>query len=328
MIKTIEDKGALIEEAKECLQQGKLVILPTETVYGLGADATNGDAIAAIYAIKGRPDFNPLIAHMYDIAMVEEYCILDPLSRKLMEKFWPGPISFVLPLKPEHDLHPNACAGLRTLAVRCPLGIFRDIIGALGKPIVAPSANISGRLSPTTAKAAASDLGDKVDLIIDGGACSIGLESTIVKILPEACYLLRPGGISKEEILAHIDRPLLSMDHDQAIEAPGMLASHYAPRALIRLNAQHVEEGEALLRFGQGRVKNMERANYVLNLSESADLQEAALRLFAYLRRLDKEDVDRIAVQTIPNCGLGEAINDRLLRAAAPRENNRENNED
>lgn len=301
------------------LKQGKIMALPTETVYGLAGDATQGKAVAAIYQTKERPHFNPLIAHVSHVAMVERYCVIDALSRQLMERFWPGPLTLVLPLKTDHTIHPLATAGLPTLAVRQPVGIFSEIVEAYDKPLVAPSANSSGRLSPTTAAAVAQDIGDKIPLIVDAGPCRVGIESTIIKVTDIEVLVLRPGGLALSDLEEQIDRPLAIVDQRAAIEAPGMLQSHYAPNASIRLNAREVFDGEALLRFGDQTIANSENASYMLNLSEGGDTREAAVNLFAYLKILDDYHVDKIAVQPIPMVELGIAINDRLTRAAAPR---------
>lgn len=308
-----------IVRAVDYLKHGKLVALPTETVYGLGADATNGAAVAEIFAVKGRPHFNPLIVHVSNVAMVGRYVEVDPLSQRLMEYFWPGPLTIVLPLREKCGIHPLVTAGLPTLAIRNPQGIFVDIIAALGAPVAAPSANRSGKVSPTTAAAVADDLGAQVPLILDGGLCSVGVESTIIKVVDGKVFLLRPGGLARAEIEKVTGRTLLQSDAFAGIEAPGMLESHYAPDAAVRLNAAEVYEGDALLAFGARRAKGFEKAVAILNLSSSGDTKEAATHLFDYLRRLDRPEISRIAVEPVPMEELGEAINDRLVRAAAPR---------
>ncbi|MCZ2203891.1 L-threonylcarbamoyladenylate synthase [Bartonella sp. A05] len=308
-----------IQEAVTILKQGQLVALPTETVYGLAGDATNGKAVASIFATKGRPRFNPLIAHVSGIAMAERYVEIDLLSRRFMEAFWPGPLTFVLPLKAHHDIHPLTTAGLDTLAVRFPKGGFAEVVQHFGRPLAAPSANQSGRLSPTSAASVFASLGASVPLIIDGGFSKIGLESTIIKVCDDSIYLLRPGGIAAEEIEKVAGQSLKRLNQQAAIEAPGMLKSHYAPNALMRLNAQKVTSGEALLAFGPKRIIGVENAVSVLNLSESGQLKEAAYHLFQYMKQLDSLEVRCIAVEPIPSYGLGEAINDRLIRAAAPK---------
>ncbi|EJF98966.1 Sua5/YciO/YrdC/YwlC family protein [Bartonella vinsonii subsp. arupensis Pm136co] len=308
-----------IKEAVALLEQGRLVALPTETVYGLAGDATNGRAVSSIFSTKNRPQFNPLIAHVSGIKMAERYVDIDVVSRRLMEAFWPGPVTFVLPLKAHHDIHPLTTSGLNTLAVRFPDSRFAEVVQCFGRPLAAPSANQSGRLSPTSAEAVLESLGRSVPLILDGGPSKIGLESTIIKICGESIYLLRPGGLSVEEIEKIAGKSLKRIDQRAAIEAPGMLKSHYAPNAVIRLNVQKVESGEALLAFGPKRIMGVENAVSILNLSESGQLEEAASHLFEYMKQLDSYKVRSIAVEPIPSYGLGEAINDRLIRAAAPR---------
>ncbi|PQA72697.1 L-threonylcarbamoyladenylate synthase [Brucella oryzae] len=320
-IVNFDDEAVL--RAVEVLRRGGLVAIPTETVYGLAADASNGEGVAGIFAAKGRPQFNPLIAHVSGIPMAERYVTFDDLSRKLVELFWPGPLTIVLPLKAHQDaerpIHPLVSAGLSTLAVRMPLGRVRDVITALDSPVAAPSANTSGRISPTSAAAVAGDLGSKLDLILDAGPCGVGVESTIVKVDGNKVHLLRPGGLAAEEIEAVIGEKLVRADHMSAIQAPGMMASHYAPDAAMRLAVRDVKPGEALLSFGPHRVAGSDRAAVVLNLSETGDLREAAANLFDFMRRLDATGAATIAVEPIPFEGLGEAINDRLKRAAAPR---------
>ncbi|WP_336278946.1 L-threonylcarbamoyladenylate synthase [Bartonella sp. CB175] len=309
-----------IKEAVMLLGQGRLVALPTETVYGLAGDATNGKAVASIFSTKRRPKFNPLIAHVSSIIMAERYVEIDSLSRRLMEAFWPGPLTLVLPLKAHHNIHPLTTAGLNTLAVRCPDSSFSEVVKCFGRPLAAPSANESGRISPTSAEAVFASLGVSVPLIIDGGSCKIGLESTIIKIFDENIYLLRPGGLAAEEIEKVAKKSLKRLDQCAAFEAPGMLKSHYAPNATVRLNVQKVECGEALLAFGSKRIMGSENAVFILNLSKSGLLEEAAAHLFQYMKQLDSLKVRSIAVEPIPSHGLGEAINDRLIRAAAPKE--------
>ncbi|WP_455474424.1 L-threonylcarbamoyladenylate synthase [Bartonella sp. B30(2025)] len=312
--------SASIKEAVALLKQGKLVALPTETVYGLAGDATNGKAVSAIFSTKKRPRFNPLIAHVSSIVMAEHYVEIDPISRRLMEEFWPGPLTLVLPLKTHHNIHPLTTSGLSTLAVRFPDSCFAEVVQYFGRPLAAPSANQSGRLSPTSAEAVFASLGESVPLIIDGGDSKIGLESTIIKVFDNSIYLLRPGGLAAEDIENVMGKSLKRLDQRAAIEAPGMLKSHYAPNASVRLNVQKVEHGEALLAFGPKRSIGVENAVFVLNLSESGQLEEAASHLFQYMKQLDSLKVRSIAVEPIPSYGLGEAINDRLIRAAAPKE--------
>ncbi|NWJ25023.1 L-threonylcarbamoyladenylate synthase [Rhizobium sp. RM] len=310
-----------LKEAVAELSLGMPIALPTETVYGLAADATNPAAIARIYETKGRPQFNPLICHMADIAMAERYAIFDVTSRKLAEAFWPGPLTLVLPLKQASGIHSLATAGLDTVGVRVPQGFAGDLIRHFDRPLAAPSANSSGKISPTSAAHVEADLGSKINLILDGGAAAVGVESTIVKVEADGrIRLLRPGGVVTEDIErvagAELERPGQA---SAAIEAPGMLASHYAPGAAVRLGALSVTPDEALIRFGGHAVNGEDKARIVLDLSPSGDLAEAAANLFDYLKAADASGADSIAVTTIPNNGLGEAINDRLSRAAAPR---------
>ncbi|ESY85008.1 MULTISPECIES: L-threonylcarbamoyladenylate synthase [unclassified Mesorhizobium] len=314
--------GEAMEPALALLLGGDVVAIPTETVYGLAGDATNGIGVARIFEAKGRPRFNPLIAHVADMAMAERIASFDPLSRKLALAFWPGPLTLVLPQRPGNGIHPLVTAGLDTIAVRMPRGFGGDLIARLGRPLAAPSANSSGKISATTAQAVAADLGARIKLVVDGGATPVGLESTIVKAEGERLRLLRPGGIAADEIEAAI-RMELQRGGIAGIEAPGMLASHYAPGAAVRLNAGTVGEGEALLAFGDQRAEGWRGATAFLNLSLSADLREAASNLFAYMQDLDRSGARIIAVEPIPFDGLGEAINDRLSRAAAPRDNAR-----
>jgi L-threonylcarbamoyladenylate synthase len=308
-----------LERALALFRAGAVVAIPTETVYGLAGDATNGEAVARIFEAKGRPRFNPLIAHVANIAMAERIAVFDPLSRQLAEKFWPGPLTLVLPLKVNSSIHPLATAGLDTIALRMPKGFGGELIARLGRPLAAPSANSSGKISATTAEAVAGDLGKKIPLIVDGGPTSVGLESTIVKVEDGSLRLLRPGGIAAKEIEATTGVRLLRGSKD-GVEAPGMLASHYAPGAAVRPNAMDVAPGEALLAFGPLRAKHAERAAAILNLSPAGDLREAAANLFSHLQALDRSGAATIAVEPVPQEGLGEAINDRLARAAAPRD--------
>ncbi|MBB4077133.1 L-threonylcarbamoyladenylate synthase [Bartonella fuyuanensis] len=309
-----------IKEAVALLKEGRLVALPTETVYGLAGDATNGRAVASIFSVKKRPHFNPLIVHVSSIIMAECFVEIDSLSRQLMEVFWPGPLTLVLPLKAYHNIHPLTTSGLDTLAVRFPENGFAEVVRCLGRPLAAPSANQSGRLSPTSAEAVFASLGESIPLVLDGGPSKIGLESTIIKVCDESIYLLRPGGLVAEEIEGATGKSLKRCDQWTAVEAPGMLKSHYAPHAALRLNVQKVENGEALLAFGPKRISGVESAVTVLNLSEKGQLEEAAAHLFEYMKQLDSLKVKCIAVESIPSYGLGEAINDRLIRAAAPKE--------
>jgi L-threonylcarbamoyladenylate synthase len=306
-----------ISKAAEILRGGGLVAFPTETVYGLGADATNGEAVARLYAAKGRPSFNPLIAHVGTVALAHRLGRFDANAERLAAAFWPGPLTLVLPRRPEFPISDLALAGLDTVAVRMPAHpVAHALLKEFGGAIVAPSANRSGHVSPTDAEHVIADLQGRIDLVLDGGPSSVGVESTIVACLGEPS-LLRPGGIAREEIERVLGCPLAANaeSDETAPLAPGMLSSHYAPRAKLRLNAYRAEEGEALLAFGRPEQSN----GRVLNLSKRGDLVEAAANLFSHLRALDASGAVRIAVMKIPQEGLGEAINDRLARAAAPK---------
>lgn len=295
--------------AADILSNGGLVAIPTETVYGLAADAANAEAIARIYEAKGRPRFNPLIAHVSSWAMAEREAEFSTLARQCAEAFWPGALTLVLPAKPGGQVSDLARAGLDTIAIRWPAHYAAAaLITAFGRPLVAPSANLSGHVSPTRADHVIADLGDRIDLVLDGGPCQVGMESTIIGVEGDELVLLRPGGIPTELITEKTSRPVRLHTPDDGINAPGQIKSHYAPRALVRLNASAPEPGEGFLAFGAHNPGG-------LNLSPSGDLVEAATKLFAMLRALDAR-YERIAVAPIPEHGLGEAINDRLKRAA------------
>ncbi|QPC86988.1 threonylcarbamoyl-AMP synthase [Mesorhizobium sp. NBSH29] len=309
-----------MDDALALLRAGDVVAIPTETVYGLAGDATHGIAVAKIFEAKGRPRFNPLIAHVASLEMAEAIALFDPLSRKLAESFWPGPITLVLPLRDGSNIHPLVTAGLDTIALRMPQGFGGQLIHALGRPLAAPSANSSGRISATTAQAVASDLGSRIRLIVDGGAAPVGVESTIIKVEGGTITMLRPGGVAAADIEEVAGENLRRSDDGAKIQAPGMLASHYAPHARMRLNALQVGEGEALLEFGPISIQGADRAIAALNLSRTGDLREAAANLFSYMAKLDQTGASTIAVAPVPQTGLGEAINDRLARAAAPRD--------
>jgi L-threonylcarbamoyladenylate synthase len=316
--------AAAIADAVRILAAGGLVAFPTETVYGLGADATNGEAVARLYEAKGRPAFNPLIAHVADRTAAQTLAKFDADAARLAETFWPGPLTLVLPKTTQCSVAELATAGLDSIAVRVPdHAVAQKILGGLGRPVVAPSANRSGHVSPTTAAHVLADLGGRVDLIIDGGATRVGVESTIVACLG-APMLLRPGGVPREQIERALGKPLADPPSGSAADgetllAPGMLASHYAPRTPLRLNARSVEADEALLAFGPTPLPGAERLASMKNLSERGDLIEAAANLFSQLRALDAIGAKAIAVMPIPRETLGEAINDRLARAATPR---------
>ncbi|HXV31022.1 MAG TPA: L-threonylcarbamoyladenylate synthase [Sinorhizobium sp.] len=320
IIDTRIEPDRAIETACAVLLAGEPVAIPTETVYGLAADATNADAISRIYEMKGRPRFNPLICHVSDMAMAEAHVIFDPVSRQLADAFWPGPLTLILPQRPESTVHALASAGLDTLGVRMPDGFSRRVLARVGRPLAAPSANTSGGISPTSAAHVQADLGPKLKLILDAGPANIGLESTIIKVDGDRLRLLRPGGLDAAEIEAltglAVERPEAA---GAAIEAPGMLASHYAPGAAVRLNADHVHKGEALIRFGGKVLPGESEAAIVLDLSPGGDLREAAANLFDYMKKADASGAATIAFGPVPSEGLGEAISDRLQRAAAPR---------
>lgn len=315
--------AAAATTAARCLADGGLVAFPTETVYGLGADATNSDAVARLYAAKGRPSFNPLIAHVDSVEAARAIAVFDDKSLKLATAFWPGPLTLVLRKSATCKVSDLATAGLDTIAVRVPVHpVARELLRAFGKPVVAPSANISGHVSPTTAQHVDSDLNGRIDLIVDGGPVNVGVESTIVSCLGEP-MLLRPGGLPRTEIEAVLGETLRigAEEFDASSEsplAPGMLASHYAPRTRLRLSADSVGPGEALLAFGGTLPAGADRAHAVLNLSARGDLIEAAANLFGHLRALDAMGATGIAAMPVPSDGLGEAINDRLRRAAVP----------
>jgi len=321
----LEASDAAIAAAAACLRDGGLVAFPTETVYGLGADATNAAAIARLYAAKGRPSFNPLIAHVAGVAEARLIAQFNATAERLAAAFWPGPLTLVLPKTSECQVADLATAGLDTVAIRVPgHPTAQALLRAVGGPVVAPSANISGHVSPTTAAHVHADLNGRIDLIVDGGPVEVGVESTILGCF-ETPILLRPGGAPSEAIEAVLGAPLArrapepAAGDDQPL-APGMLASHYAPRAAMRLGATTVRPGEALLAFGPDALPGAEHAAAVMNLSARGDLTEAATHLFGYLRALDAKAARTIAVMPIPHDGLGEAINDRLRRAAAPKD--------
>ncbi|HWZ37554.1 MAG TPA: L-threonylcarbamoyladenylate synthase [Bradyrhizobium sp.] len=315
---------AAVAEATRMLEAGGLVAFPTETVYGLGADATNPAAVARLYQAKGRPAFNPLISHVADLSAAEKIGRFGAEASALARAFWPGPLTLVLPKTRDCAVADLATAGLDTTAIRVPSHpLARAILTAFGKPVVAPSANLSGHVSPTTAAHVQSDLDGRIDLIVDGGPVEVGVESTVVGCF-DAPMLLRPGGLPREAIERLLGRALLQAPADAESDsgqplAPGMLASHYAPRTRVRLNATTIAPGEALLAFGPP-VAGSEHAAAVMNLSARGDLNEAAASLFGYLRALDARAATTIAVMPIPDHGLGEAINDRLRRAAVGRE--------
>ncbi|HUZ73623.1 MAG TPA: L-threonylcarbamoyladenylate synthase [Stellaceae bacterium] len=305
-----------IDEAASLLRAGALVAFPTETVYGLGGDATNDRAVAAIFAAKERPRFNPLIIH---VAAAEDAFALarfDARAELLARRFWPGPLTLVLPRAAGCAVSLLASAGLDTLALRMPAhALACALIRRAGRPIAAPSANRSGRVSPTTAEAVAAELDGRIAAILDGGPCRVGIESTILDLSGVRPCLLRPGGVTREALEAAVG-PVALPALDAKPRAPGMLARHYAPQLKLRLAARAVAPGEALLAFGSDPPPG---AAHTLSLSASGDLVEAAANLFSAMRALDRPEFTAIAVMPIPERGLGVAINDRLRRAAAPR---------
>ena len=313
MTATLAPDDAGIASAVRLLSAGKLVAFPTETVYGLGGDARSDGAVAGIFAAKGRPSFNPLIVHLPDLAAVEAIAVLGPRARALALAFWPGPLTLVLPLRGLSGISPLVTAGLETVAVRVPAHpLAQRLLRAFGGPIAAPSANRSGRVSPTRAEHVLDGLSGRIAAVVDGGPCAVGLESTIVLADPDP-VLLRPGGVTVEELEAALGAPFALGGEGGKPTAPGQLVSHYAPGAAVRLNATSAGLGEVLVGFGPVKA--------ALTLSDSGNLAEAAARLFQTLRAADlvAGPGGRIAFAPVPETGLGVAINDRLRRAAAPR---------
>jgi L-threonylcarbamoyladenylate synthase len=316
----LQPDHAGIEAAVRMLGEGKLVAFPTETVYGLGADATNPRAVARLYEAKGRPVFNPLIAHVADLKAARHAATFTPLAETLAARFWPGPLTLVLPAKA--IVCELARAGLSTVALRVPAhAVAKKLLSSFGKPIAAPSANRSGRVSPTLAAHVIADLAAEIDAVIDGGPTPLGLESTIIDCTGASPLLLRPGGVPRGDIERVLGVKVADAGSADAAapQSPGRLASHYATRARIRLDANKVLPGEALLNFGARELEGSRGARIALDLSPSGDLAEAAANIFSYLRALDASGIESIAVAPIPRDGLGEAINDRLARGAAPR---------
>jgi L-threonylcarbamoyladenylate synthase len=307
--------AAAIAEAARILRHGGLVAVPTETVYGLAADAASDPAVARIYAAKARPKFNPLIAHVASLEAALGQGIFSTDALRLAEAFWPGPLTLVVPLAPGATVCAASRAGQPNIALRVPVHpVALAVLSEAGRPLAAPSANRSGRVSPVTAAHVARDFAGEIDLILDGGRCPVGVESTIIACLEDCPRLLRPGGIARTDIEAVLGHALAGSSPPGVLRSPGMLNSHYAPRAKLRLQAVTRDDGEAGLDFGGifGEDKN------VLDLSPGRDLAQAAANLFSFLRELDAQEPACIAVAPIPCEGLGEAINDRLARAAAP----------
>lgn len=314
-------EGALSQAAAK-LRAGELVAFPTETVYGLGADATNADAVAGIYAAKQRPSFNPLISHFPDRDAAAKHAVFDERADKLAETFWPGALTLVLPRQADSDVCELVTAGLPSIAVRVPAHpMARQLLRAVGRPIAAPSANRSGRISPTTAGHVAHSLGNAIGMILDGGPCGVGLESTVIDLTTDRVVMLRPGGITREQVAGILGCDVVMAETDDtAPKSPGMLTSHYAPGLPVRLDATTANPAkygnEILLAYGDCNTKGFDA---VLWLSKSGDDREAAANLFAKLHEADQPRFDGIAIAPIPEAGLGLAINDRMKRAAAPR---------
>jgi len=316
-VEVIKASAEAITRAAQLLRDGELVAFPTETVYGLGGDATSETAVARIFAAKGRPRFNPLIVHAPGLAEAEPLAQFDERARRAAHRFWPGPLTLVLPRQTDSGLSLLASAGLDTIALRAPAHpVAQQLIRAAGIPVAAPSANRSGRISPTMAAHVAAEFGSGVALILNGGTCPVGLESTILDLTGCVPVLLRPGGISLEELMAVFGDIAMPTPGEKTPRAPGSLPSHYAPNLPVRLDAKAARPGEALLAFGPDAPPGFAEVAW---LSRTGDLTEAAANLFAALRQLDRPEFSAIAVMPIPERGLGRAINDRLRRAAAPR---------
>jgi len=308
----------VLAQAANLIQKGRLVAFPTETVYGLGADATNEQAVASIYEAKGRPQFNPLIIHVADPSDLDSIVIWNDRAQLLTNIFWPGPLTLVLPRVSGSPIALLASAGLDTIAVRCPNHpVAQQLLRLSGRPIAAPSANASGTLSPTLAEHVADSLGNKVDLILNGGAAQVGVESTVLDLSGPVPTILRHGGVTLEDLSSLLGDVRCALIDDDAPKSPGMTSSHYAPRLPVRLNATEVAEDEALLAFGDD--SKISGGGARLNLSYKGNLIEAAANLFSMMRLLDRPVFKAIAVMPIPETSLGAAINDRLNRAAAPR---------
>jgi L-threonylcarbamoyladenylate synthase len=313
-------RAEAIAAAAAALRAGELVAIPTETVYGLAADAGNARAVAAIFLAKGRPRFNPLIVHVASLDAARAIAVIAGDAERLARAFWPGPLSLVVPKRAEAAVADLVTAGLDTIAIRVPSHpVAQALLAAFGGPLAAPSANLTGHVSPTTAAHVVADLGDSVSIVLDAGPTPVGMESTIVGLADGPPTLLRPGGVARADIEAILGRRLAApVVEPSAPLAPGMLISHYAPKASLRLNVSEVRPGEALMAFGRTLPAGAEKAIATVNLSPAGDVVEAATRFFAALRELDRT-AGAIAVMPIPEAGLGEAINDRLRRAAAPR---------
>lgn len=327
MTKIVMASKDALQKASELLRDGGLVAMPTETVYGLAANALDGQAVAKIYEAKGRPSFNPLIVHFARSKDVEPYALIDERAKILAHAFWPGPLTMILPRKEQSGVSELVTAGLDTIAVRVPAHpVARDLIAAAGVPLAAPSANKSGSISPTTAAHVYESLGEAVDMILAGGPSEVGLESTVIDLSGEHPAILRPGGITAEDISEVLERHVAYDLGDAGdVKSPGQLLKHYAPGIPVRLNAIDLQRGEALLAFGSTKFMGIKGGGaasslpetQIKNLSEEGDLHEAAANLFAMLRALDRQEHSAIAVMSVPGHGLGIAINDRLKRAAS-----------
>lgn len=307
-----------IRKAADLIGEGQLVAMPTETVYGLAGDARNSRAVTSIFAVKDRPRFNPLICHVQDLEAAQRLGDFNDVALKVANAFWPGPLTLVVPLRENAGLSDLVTAGLETVALRVPNHpVAQALLKATGCPLAAPSANRSGRVSPTLAEHVRADLGGDVAMVLEGNGTQVGIESTIIDATGDAAHLLRLGAVTREALERVLGTVIgLPKSGDGKVRAPGQLTSHYAPSVPVRLNVITPKPGEALLAFGP---EVPAHRGPVLNLSPAGSLDEAARNLFSYLRALDRDDIGAIAVMAIPNVGLGEAINDRLARAAAPR---------
>ncbi len=311
---TLHIDNSTVDNAVTLWRSGGLVAMPTETVYGLGADATNGRAVASIYSVKSRPQFNPLIVHVADVATAKRYVEWNDAAQSLADAFWPGPMTLVLKRRADSSISELVSAGGDTIGIRIPSHpVALQLLKAFDGGIAAPSANRSGKVSPTTAQHVEEEFGGDVKLIIDGGACSVGLESTVLDVSGNAVRLLRPGSVTRDQVEAVTKTVVLSGTDTGQLKSPGQLAAHYAPSIPVKLNITKLEEGDALLAFGLNAPLGAETT---LNLSPTGDLVEAAANLFSYLRALDNGYHRAIAVMSIPDIGIGEAINDRLKRSA------------
>lgn len=302
------------------LNNAELLAIPTETVYGLAGDATNGIAVAKIFNVKLRPQFNPLIAHVSSLEMALEYGVFDELSLKLAKHFWPGSLTLVVNRRQDTKIHELVSAGLETIAIRCPGGMAGQLIEAFGRPLAAPSANRSGKVSATSADHVASEFEGENILILDGGSCSVGIESTIAKVDGGKITVLRSGSVTIKQLADFTGLPVVAAANEAEIQAPGMMVSHYAPRSEVRTNCSQASADAAVLTFGSLRLTGDYEAQNLRNLSVSGDLLEAASNLYKLMRELDDLGKNKICVSPIPMEGLGLAINDRLGRAAAPRD--------